>query len=108
MARAGHWRALARKRYGRRLGYIRGDGEWLCLFKCAERWTYSLHNDHIDADIAAGKPCGPECQGPQQHKIWRLLEDQTIAQRKAPKPEPSEDNDALLFGWEKKMGVDGL
>jgi len=84
-----------------------GDGEWVMLSKCADRWSYTLHCDQVDALCASGKSCGPACLGRGYHKVWRLLDSEEIAARKAPPATPEPEEDASFF-WEKKMHVDGL
>lgn len=93
MERSGHYRNLARKKYGRRLTYLGGDGPWLLLLKCTDRWRYRLYSDQTDASIASNQPCGPECLGPAYHKVWKLLEGPPA---KPPEPKPQAD-DGLLF-----------
>lgn len=106
MERAGHWRAVARKRYGRRLTYLSGDGPWVCLYKCRDKWSYALCNDQIDAITKANKSCGPDCGGKDRHKVWKLVE---VAPTKAkPRTEPKVDGDEQSLFWEQRLGVSGL
>lgn len=106
MERQGHWRALARRKYGRRMTYVKGDGPWLVLTKCTPKWRYALVNDQLDAISAANKSCGDECQGPTNHRTWKLLEEPP--KKAEPKPEPELSADSQEEFWEFRMKVDGL
>jgi len=109
MPRTGHFRALARKRYGRRLVYISGDGPWLLLLKCSGKWHYRLFGDQLDAIGASAKSCGPSCLGCDYHKVWKLVEDPPAkpAPAKASELKTESEDDASFF-WEQRLGVEGL
>jgi hypothetical protein len=94
-----HWQALAHRKYPR-MRFLGGDGEWLALFKCTQPWSYRLAPDQFEAFLAAGRSCGPACQGPANHKYWRLVEESPA--KPAPTLEPTQDEQA----WEEKLGVD--
>ena len=96
--------------------YLRGDGEWLALFRCQGKWQYSLHADQIDAISAAKKSCGPSCIGSGNHKTWKLLDDCVRAARQTTAKLPAEpkQNSELMTTveqtsfWEQRLGIDGL
>jgi len=68
-----HEQALAHRKYPR-MQFMGGDGEWLVMSKCTQPWSYRLFIDYLDALVAAGKSCGPQCTGAGAHKSWRVLE----------------------------------
>jgi len=115
--RRSHWQSLAGRKY-RRMRFLGGDGEWVVLSKCYDLLTYRLEWTWAGAQVEAKKSCGPECQGPAKHKIWKLLDDPKpaplveqrpvkAAAKPAPRLEPAPDDEQSLF-WENRMGVDGL
>jgi len=106
--RRSHFQAVAHTRY-RHITYCGGDGKWVSLSQCTARWRYQLHKDRIDAEVAAGKSCGPDCHN--AHKIWRLIDDkekaerEELRQRLAKQQEAAVDEDTVLM-WEQKFGLD--
>lgn len=84
--------------------YVQGDGQWVAMSKCTQRWRYALYGDQLDAELAAAKRCGAECFGPNHHKVWRLIE----PERTTPKSQPKLSADETASFWEGRLGVDGL
>jgi hypothetical protein len=80
-----HEQSVAFKKYPR-MRWISGNGEWLALSKCLEKWSYTLHSDQWDALSAMNKPCGPECRGTGNHAYWRLLETKIVSSTARQKP----------------------
>jgi len=107
--RRSHEQAAAHRRY-KRMRWIDGDGEWLCLFRCSDPWSYRLFFSQFDAECCATKPCGNCCKGRNEHRVWRVIPDAELQAREEFKnrtePEPELSADSQAEFWEQKFHLD--
>jgi hypothetical protein len=102
--RRSHWQYTAAIKY-RRMRFAGGDGQQIVMTMCTEPWAYKLYSDYIEASCARARSCGPNCQGEQYHRHWKLID---AKERKAreelrarAKQEPQPVDEGTLDFWER-------